>query len=118
MPGDVSLALDRIVALLDRQRDGIRRGDFAALGLLTEEMAMLLVGVEPGVTHDDATGLERLKLRAGENQRLLEASRRGVQAARTRVASIFDAGTRLNSYDSSGRALTVSLGSKTVERRA
>lgn len=118
MQHDGAARLDRIAALLDAQRGAIRRGDIASLGQVGEQLEALLHRLGPSLTRDDAPRLDRLKREARETQRLLGAALRGVQAARSRVTAIRDAGARLNTYDSRGRAQSVSFGDATVERRA
>jgi hypothetical protein len=105
-------------ALLDAESVAIRQGDFAQFGALGARKAALvaaLPGLGDGAPLRD---LKRLRTAAEANGRLLAAAIRGVAAARARLASIRQVGTRLDTYDSAGRARSVRFGEGSVERRA
>lgn len=108
----------RLAGLMARQMQAIRRGELVALAPLAAEMAELMEALTIAPGGMGAPGLRRLRQRAAENQRLLDAARRGVQAARGRLNAIIGAGTELKTYDSQGRTASVAFGTGSVERRA
>ncbi len=118
MPADAPTLMRSIDDLLRAEAQAIRRGDFAALGGLAERKGDL-VGQLTGLRgRDVAPDLSRLRSRADANHRLLSAALQGVRAARARIDAIRRVETRLDTYDSTGRAQTVSFGASEVERRA
>lgn len=117
MAADQTRIVAEVSALLDAQRHALRAGDFAALGPIGTRMEALFARVEAtaGQTRHDLVALKR---QAEANGHLLEAARRGVQAARTRFGAIVEAGSQLRTYDDRGRTASVSFDAATMERRA
>lgn len=107
-----------LLALLAEEAAALRRGalgDLAALAARKSELVAALPATAGPAFRND---LARLRAAAGANAALLAASLRGIEAARARMAAIREAALRLDSYDSAGRARTVSFAGGTVERRA
>ncbi len=104
--------------LLRAEAQAIRQGDFGAFAALTERKSDLVGRLMGLPRRDAAPALGRLKARAEANQTLLSAALQGVKAARARVEAIRRVGTRLDTYDSAGRAQSVTFGGGAVERRA
>lgn len=118
MPADAPSLIASLDTLLRAEAQTIRQGDFAAFATLAERKSSLvdhLVGLS---RRDAAPALARLKARAEANQALLSAALEGVKAARARVDAIRRVGTSLDTYDSAGRAQSVTFGGGAVERRA
>ena len=89
--------LDTLLEDMARQ---VRRADFAALALLTPQLEAALAGF--GGAIDPAT-MGRLRRKAEENAQLLDASRRGLRAARRRLEETRRASAGLQTYDGKGR---------------
>ncbi|OYX41625.1 MAG: hypothetical protein B7Z02_14990 [Rhodobacterales bacterium 32-67-9] len=118
MPDDAKTVIGSLDETFRAEAQAIRRGDFSAIGTLAERKATLvdrLMGLPRG---EVGSALARIRARASENQHLLTASLQGVRAARARIDAIRQAGIRLDTYDSSGRARTVSFGGGAIEKRA
>ncbi len=107
-----------LMALLADEAAAVRRGtlgDLAALAARKSELVGALPAApSPAFRHD----LVRLRTMAEANASLLAAALRGIEAAHVRMGAIREAAVRLDSYDSAGRARTVSFAGGTVERRA
>ncbi|WP_347311641.1 hypothetical protein [Defluviimonas sp. SAOS-178_SWC] len=118
MRTDETTLIATLDALLRDEAEAIRRGNFTSLEALAARKTDL-VGRLPDLPRRDADGaLSRLRSRAEANQRLLSAAIEGVKAARARVEAIRRAGSRLDTYDSAGRAQSVTFGGGGVEKRA
>lgn len=118
MRADASSLIGSLDKLLRAEAKAIRQGDFAAFATLAERKSDLVDRLLELSRRDAAPALARLKARAEANHALLSAALQGVKAARTRVEAIRRVGTRLDTYDSAGRAQSVSFGGGAVERRA
>jgi hypothetical protein len=86
--------------LLEDMALQVRRADFSALARLTPQLETALAGL--GGAIDPAT-LGRLRRKAEENAQLLDASRRGLRAARRRLEETRRVGAGLQTYDGKGR---------------
>ena len=104
--------------LLALQKEAIRRGDIAALSALVGPMTEHLERLARMPVIAGKPPLERLKRQAEENQRLLGAALRGIQAAASRVKEIAGVGAEFRTYDSHGQSAAVSFRTGTMERRA
>ena len=78
----------------------VRRADFSALARLTPQLETALAGLGGTV---DAAVMGRLQRKAEENALLLDASRRGLRAARRRLEETRRVGAGLQTYDGKGR---------------
>ena len=67
---------------------------------------------------DDPTALSEARLLARRNQKLLEASLSGIQAARERLEEVRCSATQLDTYTLRGKRLNLVAGNGGVERRA
>lgn len=87
-------------SLLDDVRMRVRQADFTGLAELAPRLEAALSGL--AIPRD--TGLlHRLKAKAEENANLLDASRRGLRAARRRLDESRRAALGLQTYDVKGR---------------
>ena len=118
MPADAPSLIGTLDALLRAEAQAIRQGDFAAFAAMAERKSDLVGRLMELSRRDAAPSLARLKARAEANQALLSAALQGVKAARARVDAIRRVGTRLDTYDSAGRAQSVTFGGGAVEKRA
>ena len=110
---DVVRALEEV---LDVERHALRNGELKGLSQLSEVKASLLRRLEKSELR--AGDLERLKLRADQNQRLLAAAIKGVKAAQRRLEMIRQAVRGLNTYDRHGHARKIESSASSLERRA
>lgn len=115
---DTDEALSALEGLLDVERHAIRNGEFGGLDQLAAKKSALLDRISASGPRPDAGALDRLRIKADANQRLLAAALRGVRAAQRRLDMIRRASRSLNTYDNLGRAQTIGGGNSTVERRA
>lgn len=118
MPDDVKTVIGSLDELLRAEAQAVRRGDFSAIATLAERKTALVDRLMRLPRRDVGAALARIRARATENQHLLTAAIQGVRAARARVDAIRQAGLRLDTYDSNGRARTVNFGGGEVEKRA
>lgn len=116
MQGESHFVIVALSALLDEQHFALCNGDFAILPSICVRMETLLsaLGSAQGQRRQD---LEALRRQADAGQKTLDASRRGLNSARTRLRAILEVGTQLNTYDGRGRMASVSVGQITMERR-
>lgn len=84
--------------LLDQTRDALISGNFADLADIASVVERLSTSLPPL----DRPTAERLRRKADQNARLLQAANRGIRAARHRLDEI-SSGTSLATYDAHGR---------------
>lgn len=85
--------------LLDAVHAALRLGDLAALAPLTDRIEALLDTAPPG----DAGVLRGLAAKVERNAACLAAARRGLRAARRRIAEVAATQAGLATYDGRGR---------------
>ena len=85
--------------LLDDVHRALRTGDFAALPGLTAAMEAAEAAPRP-ITAEELKQIRRL---AERNARSLIAARRGIKAARRRIAEVISAARGLVTYDRQGQ---------------
>lgn len=78
--------VDRLMDLLERERGALRRGDVAGASRLSDRKEKLLDRLVPDRIAPDQ--LARLREAAERNADLLTACRKGIEAARERVAEL------------------------------
>jgi len=111
----MSAALERLIEdghrLLAEERAILTAGRFDAISRITQAKQALLAELEPEVEHCRPTAalrlaLERLIEESRRNERLIEAARAGLAAARRRIEAIV--ATRLGAvaYDKDGSVIT------------
>lgn len=104
--------------LLERERLALLNGDFASVpDLVTEKEALLerLADTEGLSNHR----IDALKVKAHQNQALLDGALRGIQNVANRLATLRRIRGTLETYDESGRKSAVSAEEPSqVERRA
>lgn len=88
----------RLIGVIERQNEALRRGDRAALCATTDETRRLTALLEEGfgdarglLPHGSGPMLRRLRRLLDENAQLLEAARAGAQATRRGGAVGYDA---------------------------
>lgn len=118
MGRDAGQAITALRQLIAQETDAVRRGAFADLAVLATRKETLIDGLPEMSGAPDMRALRDLRTICETNARHLEAALRGIAAARARLAAIRRAGTRLDTYDSAGRARSVNLAGGAVERRA
>ena len=87
-------------ALLDEVKSMVRAADFSGLADVAPRLEAALAGLGK---LSDAGLLKRLKAKADENASLLDASQRGLRAARRRIDESRRAAFGLQTYDVKGR---------------
>lgn len=101
--------------LFEREHDALVAGDLNGLDELAQSKSQLISNL--GALRD-VDAVQQLQQLATRNARLLEAARRGVVAARTRIQQIKSGGSELKTYDRSGQMQTLTSGAHQVERKA
>lgn len=95
--------------LLDQAARALLAGDLGTLATLTAQ-------IESAPLPQDRMTAERLRTKAERNARLLDAAKRGVKAARLRVAEI-TRGPTLTTYDARGQKAQIAPQGLTAARR-
>lgn len=93
-----AMPAENLPALLEEVQDSVRRGDFAALAQLTARMAQAEATLHLAPREE----LLRIRRLAERNARTLIAARRGIKAARRRIAEVMSAARGLVTYDRKG----------------
>lgn len=114
MHNETEERIARVVDILRLEKDVIRNAEFAALPELVSRKEAALADLE-GTPARLLVGVRQMAL---ENQRLLDAALKGVQAVRKRLSEIRAAARSYQSYDQNGRARKIGPESGSVERRA
>lgn len=96
--------LERLEGLIAQTAQAIRTGNLAAMGTLAQQTEASLkdLGEAP-----DIVRLGALRDAAQRNAVALEAARRGVRAARRRLAEITSAHNGVQTYDHVGKAQNI-----------
>lgn len=110
--------MDRLVtdllALLETEREHLRRGDLAAAAALIPRKTACVERLErKGVTHP----IDTLAEAAAVNLRLLEAAKSGIESARARLTVIRD-GVTTSTYSERGQRTRITAKKPELERRA
>ena len=98
---------DALTRLMDEVNEAVRHGDFATL----PELAARLTAAEAELQRLTPEGLRCLKAQAERNARTMLAARRGVKAARRRIAEVLAAARGLVTYDRAGHRVESGEGS-------
>ncbi len=98
---DRTLPGEALQDMLDRERQAVLGGRFDVLERMATEKDRLVRAVV--LQSPDLETLRRLRANTERNNRLLEAMRAGVQAARARLDAMRHPVTELSTYDASGR---------------
>jgi len=114
MQNETDDRIARLIDILRLEKDVIRNAEFAAL----PDLVARKEAVMDELKGTPARLLMTAREMALENQRLLDAALKGVQSVRKRLAEIRQASKSYTSYDSSGKARTISPEGGSVERRA
>lgn len=93
-------AIDRLEQVMAETVKAIRCGDLNAMADLAERTETALAELGP---QTDAERLKALRDLAGGNALALEASAKGVRAARRRLAEVTDARKGVQTYDNTGK---------------
>jgi hypothetical protein len=99
--------------LLDAVHTALRAGDFAALPALT----MAVGALNPEALPRDPGALRALQRKLGRNDACLQASARGLRAARRRMAEIAAARVGLQTYTMGGQRQQIGLSAGTLAQR-
>ena len=105
----------RLLALFEKERDALKRGDLRILASLHIRKEALAERINlDALLPEDAQALGKA---AARNQGLLGAARQGLIAARDRIAAI-RAGTPIRTYSAYGGRQDIAAPPPTVQRRA
>ncbi|MEM9228144.1 MAG: hypothetical protein AAGB10_00915 [Pseudomonadota bacterium] len=110
----------RILSLLRQERKALISADFKAFTKTSEALASAVerLGRMPVEDPEEAReGMEQIRSAARRNQALIEASRRGLDAARRLDAEVRNARTRLSTYSGTGQAQNIAPQPSTTDRR-
>lgn len=105
--------MDELERLMEDLGARVRAADFPALSLLVPRIEAALAGIRGP---RDAGSLQRLKAKADENATLLDAARRGVRSARSRLEEARRAAQNLQTYDIKGRRADIPPAGSTAGR--
>lgn len=100
-------------SLLDAVHAALRAGDFAGLPALTQAVEALETGALPR----DATALRTLQRKLQRNEACLQASARGLRAARRRMTEIAAARAGLQTYTMGGQRQQIGPAQGTLAQR-
>ncbi len=107
----------RLRALLEREREALRVGSLEELGEMLAEKQALSQALQKEPLHRPHADVAALRSMAEENATLLEAAKRGVQAAMNRTAERIRVAGHLDTYDASGQRRSYATSSE-LSRRA
>lgn len=110
--GEAGRGASRLEALLGEQRAALRAGQLETLGTIAPRLERAMETLTPGVPPPQ---LARLRAMAAENARLIRAALSGLAEVRTLRAGA--QGTRLSTYDASGRLSSQAATGQTLVRR-
>ena len=116
MTGNAVL-IEELHALLARERQALRRADFASLQALVPRIEGLAGRLGPALGADDGRGAAGLRRSAEEVRRLSLAALSGLAAARERLEALRGSGSPLRTYDARGRVASFAPEAGSVERR-
>lgn len=108
--------LAKLFAILEDERRALLTARYDALPGLAAQKDKYLRGLE--LTPPAKTTLQALKTKMRENQDLITAALRGVEAARKRITALEDVRDRLTTYDPSGNMSLMPNTQKTFEKKA
>lgn len=100
-------------SLLDAVHAALRAGDFAGLRALTQAVEALETGALPR----DAAALRTLQRKLQRNEACLQASARGLRAARRRMTEIAAARAGLQTYTMGGQRQQIGPAQGTLAQR-
>ena len=102
--------------LLQAERAALRTGEFEVLdALLASKTALFARLAQSDASHAE---LAQIKTRLAENQSLLAAAIRGVEAARERLAALQHVRETLNTYDQQGQMAQVPTARPSMTKKA
>jgi len=107
---------DRIMEILERERDQVLQGLFGSLSVSGDEKVRLF-GLLERQGDQNVQRLQKLAAMVERNQALLSASMRGIADAQTRLKAIRSAGQGLCTYSSEGQKAALSNEKPEIERR-
>ncbi len=106
-------ALDRLVRLLDVEKDALLKGDLEKVAALIPEKESLAQHFEASNTPE----LKALSFKLNQNSRLLAAANSGVSDAISTLRNLRAARASLSSYDKSGKAKEIKSSPSLTDRR-
>jgi hypothetical protein len=108
--------LAQLFTVLADERAALLSADYGALSDLAAAKEEYLQGLNRTPPPKDV--LRTLKAQISENQGLIAAALRGVDAARRRIAALEDVRDVLTTYDPSGKVTQTPTTHKTLEKKA
>ncbi|MBZ4022043.1 hypothetical protein CKO11_06180 [Rhodobacter sp. TJ_12] len=114
MQNETEERIAKLIDILRLEKDVIRNAEFGALPDLVARKEAVLVELQG----TPARLLMEAQNMALENQRLLDAALKGVQAVRKRLAEIREAAKSYKSYDQNGKGRSIGAAKGSIERRA
>ncbi|MEM1264952.1 MAG: hypothetical protein AAGI50_02945 [Pseudomonadota bacterium] len=119
--GALNRRLTQLRKSLDRQRSLLLSGKFEDAARGSDELNRLVHDVERAAARSpdvDAALVDGVRQSAGHNTRMLEAARKGVAAAKARLAAIRAQRTSLNTYTRGGQRQDLARPAPTIEKRS
>ena len=105
--------IDRLLRLLDLERNALIQGDLDTIVGLIPEKEDLVTQFE----QNEAADLKALSFKLAQNARLLNAARSGVSDAVSTMQKLEQARSSLSSYDRTGKATEIRQTPGTTDRR-
>jgi|FLOH01.1.fsa_nt_gi hypothetical protein len=110
--------LSELMDVLDEERTAIKGGAFSDFPMLTKKIDGLTDQVLHTSKNLDPITLDKLRIAAERNQRLLDAAAQGVAAARKRGAEIRGRALNIQTYNGSGQRSLMAPLTREFERRS
>lgn len=115
---DAKGLFERAVALMDAEREALKNADFTTLEALYESKHALLREIEAHAALLSRAQLETLSTQSRGNDRLLDASMRGLRSVARRLSESRRAVDHLDTYTDDGKRKDLGPAKISFERRA
>ena len=107
------------LALLERERACLLRGDLSGVAALAREKETLAAAFAEAAGRADPAAIAALRDRAARNRDLLEAAMQGIRRVSARLSAYRQVQRSMDTYDPQGRRATIAGASMhRLERRA
>lgn len=103
---------DRLLDLLEREKQAILSADFDTLARILAEKEALMP-----LLHPSRTELQGLRDKVSRNGRLLESAMAGLRSAQKRLSILREVGSSLSTYTKDGARSRVETGRHAVEKK-
>lgn len=108
--------LERLISVLDEEREALTKGDFGALADLVDYKSLLEDRIASGALNEKQ--LASVRKKASENQNLFAAAIKGFNTARVRLDAMEDVRVGLSTYSKDGEKMRVENLGTSLKKRA